>query len=413
MVLGTFATNNAYTSTDVVNRWKYIYDKLKSVGIKARFSSDGDPRLLGAMKALTNFGTKVSINELNISVMCDLDSSIKCMQDSIHLANKLKNRLYDTANDLITGNYFATVNHLKLLVQEEKLSRNDHMLTYSDVNASDKTHDKMNFGSTKKICTENVISLLQQHVEKSDGTVFYLKIIQSVIKAYVDEKTPLRLRLYSAFFGVSCVRRWKNNVKKGSNDNFVTTNVWTSMELNFAALLNLILNGQGNLVIVWNSQVCEELFRTLRSLTTSGLTEINFTLLEALEKMNRVKKIQQLAFDLREDFELSENIKMKSDTSSYSNISSAHLSIDECREVLEEASNDAKNACELLGMKNTAEADPKTYLKRTKVSTLPNSSVQNEESDDELSVANVQNYSFIDETSGNLKFLAYKKRLEF
>lgn len=402
MVLGAFATDNSYTSADVVNRWNYIFNQLKSVGITARFASDGDPRLLGAMKALTNFGTKVTIDELNVSVICNQDSNIKCMQDSIHLANKLKNRLYDTAIDLKIGNYYATVNHLKMLIDSQDLSRSDHMLTYTDVNAGDTTHDKMNFDSTKKICTENIINLLQKFVEGSNGTVFYLRIIQSVFKAYIDPSTPLRLRLYFAFFSVSCIRRWRNSVDKGSSDSFVTTNVWTSLELNFAAILNLILNGQGHLSLIWNSQTCEELFRTLRSLTSSGLTEINFTLLEALEKMNRVKKIQQIAYDLREDFVLTENIKIKSDQSYFSSVSSANLSIEECREVLEEASNDAKKECESIGMKNVNEADPKIFLKPIRISTCHNSSIQTDESDDEsTSIAKVQNFTFVDETSGN------------
>ena len=80
------------------------------------------------------------------------------------------------------------------------------------------------------------------------------------------------------------------------------------MEINYAFILNSVMKGVGHFAIIWNLQTCEELFRTLRSLTSSGLTEINFSILEALEMINRVKLIQNIAFDLRDEFQLTENI---------------------------------------------------------------------------------------------------------
>jgi len=408
-VLGAFGTNNSYTSKDVINRWNYITKELASEGITAKFASDGDPKLLGAMKSLSSFGRTKFIDDLNINLICDLDSEIKCMQDNIHLANKLKNRLFDSANNLEIGNFCASINHVRMMLDDPNLSINDHLLVSSDVNTNDNTRDKMNYESTKKICSDEVIKILSEKIEGSEGTVAYIKVIRSVLKAYIELDIDPLTRLYYAYFGLSFIRRWKNDLEYINEDNFVTSNVWTCMELNFASLLNLVLKGQGQMVLIWNSQSCEELFRSLRSISTFGLTEINFSLLEGLEKINRVHKIQVLSNKLKDIFQLPENLEKKSDRSVLRNMKMEQPSREDCKVILEKASNDAMELCKSLKMKNFAECDPSLYLNSAQASRKKKDDLTNIESEKETNVLKIKNMFFIDDSSG--KCLKYNNKV--
>lgn len=403
--MGAFGTNNAYTANDVINRWKFITKELKAEGITAKFSSDGDSKLLGAMKTLCSFGKTTYIADLEINVICDIDCDMQSMQDNIHLANKLKNRLFDSANNLEIGDFCASINHVKMILEDPTLTINDHHLVSSDVNTNDCTRDKMNFSSTRKICSDDVAAILADRIEGSEGTVAYLKIIRSVLKAYVESDVDPLIRLYHAFFGLSLVRRWRNDLEYTiKEDSFVTSNVWTCLEINFASLLCLTLKGQGHLVVIWNSQSCEELFRSLRSISTFGLTEINFSLLEALEKINRVHKIQVLSHELKNIFQLPENIEKRLDRSVLNNIKIEQPSRKECKEILQKASNDAMELCKSLKMKTYTECDPSLYLNPTQASHRKTKVCSNIEIDQESAILKVKNMYFIDESSGKLRF---------
>ncbi|KAL7046017.1 hypothetical protein ACKWTF_002443 [Chironomus riparius] len=201
-----------------------------------------------------------------------------------------------------------------MLVNHKDISKNDHCLTISDVDSNDSTRDKMNTQSTRKICSSNIIDLLRCKISGSEGTCAYLQLILSIYKAYIEKETDPLNRLYHAYYAVSFIRRWRTDLDNKSCGDFLTSNVWTCVELNFVFLLSLILKGLGHIMIIWNSQPCEELFRTWRSLSSFGLTEINFSSLEVLEKINRIQILHDIAFDLRENFVLPENEKIKSDS---------------------------------------------------------------------------------------------------
>lgn len=68
-----FGSDNSYTSSDVCNRWKYIIDDLKMVGIKVlTISSDSDPRYNSAMRYLSRLGCRRDVHVNWFS--CDGDS---------------------------------------------------------------------------------------------------------------------------------------------------------------------------------------------------------------------------------------------------------------------------------------------------------------------------------------------------
>lgn len=336
--------------------------EFKKFELTAVFSTDGYPSLLAGMKGLTNFGRKFYHYNLVVPLMCDINSKHKCMQDSIHLLNKFKTRLMDTSNCLVLGDYVANMSFLRILLNNPHISKNDHLLNNSDIGTFDSSKDKMNSRSTEKICEQFVIDLLKEHVEGSQGTAAYLQIMRNIHNAFINPTiTPLE-RLYNAFFSLVFTRVWRENTKNGDSTNFITNNIWACLEINCAFLYDLVKSGNGHLVIVWNSQACEELFRTIRSMASHNLTQINFNMLEFLEKINRFEKVQSLSFELRDIFNLEENIKMKSDSSTV-NVPKYHPTLGECHDIISKAKEDALKLCEELKMKKLRECDPELFFR--------------------------------------------------
>ena len=61
---------------------------------------------------------------------------------------------------------------------------------------------------------------------------------------------------------------------------------------------------------------------------------IDFSSLEVLEKINRIQILHDIAFDLRENFVLPENEKIKSDSLISNDVPVYYPSIEECKTVL-------------------------------------------------------------------------------
>jgi hypothetical protein len=275
-------------------------------------------------------------------------------------------------------------------VNNENITKNDHMLNNADIGTYDTTADKMNAKSTAKICSQNVIDLLSEHVLGSEGTCAYLQLMRYLHDAFIEPSTSSLDRLYKAFYGLIFVRVWRNNLQKNESCFFISNQLWTCLELNVAFLYYLVKKGLGHLILVWSSQPCEEMFRTLRSLTSHNLTQINFNFLEAMQKLNRIEKIQEVAFELKDEFILEENLKLKSDVVKKHNISISHPTIHECHSEISRAYDDVIKTCEGLNMKKLFPCNPDKFLKKPPKRNLVNPSENvdeslssNDEDDDE------------------------------
>lgn len=107
--LACIGTDNKFTATEVLLRWKYICHQLKKRGIRViSMASDGDSRLMCAMRTtlgfysnktdtpnhLSNTSSHVSIPKTLTSWTCKTSlPSILCVQDIVHLGVKRKARL--------------------------------------------------------------------------------------------------------------------------------------------------------------------------------------------------------------------------------------------------------------------------------------------------------------------------------
>lgn len=292
--LALFGTDNGFTLQDVIKRWKYILKELATFEITVLgFSSDGDPRLLKAMRIETR---------LRISQVCSTSNWLwfnaiyteNCfVQDTIHIATKLRNRLLKPSILLPFGNKLISVNHLKILINN--VSKDKHLLSLSNIEPK----NKMNFESANKISQEHVRKLLLNHILDSEGTVLYLKLINCVILSYTDlYLTPLEM-LYKLWYCVFIIRIWRDWIRSNQNytltDNFLSLNCYACIEINAHSMINIIQKLRDcnipHLFMppLFSSQPCEAFFRQIRSMSTTYSTIVNCSLLDII---HRIQKIQ-------------------------------------------------------------------------------------------------------------------------
>lgn len=313
--LGLFGTDNRFTANDVKSRWSYMIKTAEEFGIHVvGFSSDGDSRFMKSMRE--NSVLPIPENEEPLNGwswfrmrygVCEADK-ITYIQDTVHIATKFRTRLLKPSIVLPMGNYTASVSHLETLVSN--FSKDQHLLTHSDL----KPEDKMNFLAARKICTPLVQELLSSKVPGSEGTVAFLKIMDYAIKAFLEKNISIPERLYCLWYCVVFIRLWRNWITKHPaykiQNNFLSSNLYLCIELNAHGLVKLIKNFSkdpdidANMFLPWkfSSQPCEQLFRALRSMTTTFSTVVNFSIKDILHRIDRLQMVNNIINDLGEKF---------------------------------------------------------------------------------------------------------------
>ncbi|CAF4170964.1 unnamed protein product [Rotaria sp. Silwood2] len=329
-LLCAFGTTNQHQSIDIIRRWIWIVEQclLKNVRIIG-FCSDGDPKYLRAMRLL--IGLFASLPNIKLSSHTDAfhvkipkewkwyflgDSHLfLCFQDATHLCVKLRNRLLSRTANMLIGKSFISIEYLSTLIQN--VSKLRHGLVKSDIFPQ----DRQNFNSCIKICSDNVINSLVS-IPNAEGTIMYLRLLRSVMIAYIDKETSSIDRLFHAWFSVFVCRWWYIWLQNMSKDNlyntihelnhitvnqkritskkefYITDNAYYSMEINahqltYIALLviekKLPLEAMN--IYLFSSQTCEGMFRSCRSMSGTFSSVVNFSVQEFL---NRAQKLSVL-----------------------------------------------------------------------------------------------------------------------
>jgi len=320
--LSIFGTNNRFSNEDVINRWEFMKTVASEQGIEILgFSSDGDPRLLKAMLR-QSIGTSIStmndemlennakvsswswfiIGEPPIIPNQEQNKEIY-IQDTVHILTKLRTRFLKTNIIIPMGNYFATVDHLMELTRT--FSKDKHLLTVSDL----KPEDKMNFSSAEKMCSTNVLTILE-NIPNTHATIAYLKIMNYILTAFLNKEVSTEERIYKMWFSVFFLRIWKIWLKNKSEfnvgNNFITTNCLNCIEINAHSLIRLIIrfredkNLSPEMYTIWNfsSQTCEQFFRATRSLTSTYSTVVNFSMKDIMSRLKRIESINEIKAEL-------------------------------------------------------------------------------------------------------------------
>lgn len=301
--LCVFASNNKFSFDIVLRRWNYIETEAKKLGIVIEgFSSDGDTRMLKAMKIKSVLPCAIEDKNCDwFQANFDCNRSIT-IQDTIHIGTKLRNRLLSPSIILPMGKFLVSVAHLKVLI--DSLSKDKHLLTETDINPT----DKMNSRSVDKIIHEKVTDLLEKHVTDSDATVAYLKIIRYILESFSKNNLSVSERIYKIWFSTLFIRIWKcwiaQETSYTTSQNFITNNCYNCIELNAHGLILIVKKFKNedreNQFIPWlmNSQSCEKLFRTLRSMTSVFSTVVNFSMLDVLRRLSRINFLNDIITDL-------------------------------------------------------------------------------------------------------------------
>ncbi|XP_055714295.1 uncharacterized protein LOC129808541 [Phlebotomus papatasi] len=288
-VLMAYGTDQKFNYESVMRRWEFIVLRLRQLGIEVLgFSSDGDSRLLKAMRISGNIPTELPflddfcgwdffngtlkpvvaeqhmnsirkhyarpagyIYQSQGSNITDLTHNrlhpitgnssppvINCVQDTVHIGGKLKNRLL-YREPMTLGDIQITSAHLLQLIESSNVS--EHGITQSEI----QTKDHMNYKIAEKLIDEKLITALKNNVPGSDGTVFYLNLMRLIRNSFDAPNISPSARLYDIWFALFAFRYWRRWLRKNNIplERCITANAYQCIEVNAHSLVNIIMPG--------------------------------------------------------------------------------------------------------------------------------------------------------------------------
>ena len=170
--------------------------------------------------------------------------------------------------------------------------------------------DAMNYPIAEKVCSEGVTDKLTRPEELA--TKIYLLLNRHIIKAYIDNCTSPSEKLFSAWYLAFFCRLWKeflkiapqydkpDTMKTSIQNNFISSNLHGCIEINGHNILLFhnkcrdMKKPELFLPSLAGSQPCESAFRTLRSMSTTRSTVINFDVMEILQKSKRLRVLDTI-----------------------------------------------------------------------------------------------------------------------
>lgn len=214
------------------------------------FSSDGDSRLLKAMRHQMKY---------RLDQIC-------YMQDATHGGLKLRTCFLRSYAALPMGSKLVSVSHLKLLIRT--VPKSIHGLVLSDVSPV----DRQNFKSLEKCMSVRTRNTLRSFIPDSEATQIFLQICFELTSSLMDhEITPYEL-IEMIFHSIYFLRIWRKWILQSNyilRENFITSNAYECAELNAENLLKLIRKFRDEnkpelfLTTLFDSQACERAFRQL------------------------------------------------------------------------------------------------------------------------------------------------------
>lgn len=178
--------------------------------------------------------------------------------------------------------------------------------------------DRMDYEIAAKACDDRVLRELKRPEEKA--TKLFLILMQHIKTAFINHQETVRGRLYSAFYMIFFCRLWKIFLVAGNQHadkrsdafhaqvqkNFISANLASCIEINAHSLLILHnycrASNQPELFLPseLNSQACESAFRTLRSMTSTRSTIVNFDMFELLNRSKRLRLQEEAPIKIKD-----------------------------------------------------------------------------------------------------------------
>lgn len=294
-----FGTDNTFTSENVSKRWTFCIDELKKKNISVlSIATDSDGRYNSLMRKTLEFGDVQCENTFPAWFNCGSDVEFIPIQDPIHIGTKFRNNMFK--DKLSIGKFKIRVEHLRKLIT--RFSKDRHNLVDSTLDAK----DKQNFDSVLRITNPRVTKLLEEEIPSTEGTVLFLKILDKILRAMLDESlNPLEI-IHLIWYGTFALRIWRKSVvvnKTKTKGNFLPDNSYSCVEINAhsVVLYMILLKATGNENLFFpgllGSQQCESTFRQIRSLTSTFSTITEFSLLQIMQRIKRIHFLNSVAHD--------------------------------------------------------------------------------------------------------------------
>lgn len=287
--LAAWGTNQKFTAAQVDKRLKITISELEKFGIEVLgFSGDGDSRILKVQRQYSGLGDVSYMNEYFFSKLGT--APLFCIQDLLHIVGKIGNRALKLSFPLKIGKTIIPLkSDLKLLIKN--VPRVVHGLCESDLD----NNDKMNKTKKIKMCHVRVdVALREMSNKDTQATRLFLRLMRCVYEPFDKQDLTVKERIGLSWYATFILRGWK---AFNTSQEFLTDNAYICQEINCHNLVMLVQylrntsNTESFIPSKMNSQTCESFFRRLRAFTTSELTQTNFDVKEA---MNRIDKIMLL-----------------------------------------------------------------------------------------------------------------------
>lgn len=309
-----FGTDNRFSAMEVGLRWRAIALELNKYGIQViAIGSDSDTRFNSVMRQILQFDKNLNIPYW-FNARFDTDRCYYPVQDMVHIGTKLRNNCLNQR--LKFGQHIITFDHLKYLIRN--VTKEKHKLTMSMVQPT----DRQNFNSVLCISNEKVISLLLK-IPNTEGTVMYLRLIDKILRSFLDLTLKPLERIRNIWFALFMLRIWRQNIndtRGKSVDQFISHNCYSCIEINAHALVLIILylkeRKLDHLLCpeLFGSQPCEGTFRQVRSFGSTYSTVVNCSLLEIRQRMSKIEYQNQILHVHLKDYNFP---RLKIDSSSY------------------------------------------------------------------------------------------------
>lgn len=285
-----FGFDNRFTSNDAQSRHEYGKQLLQSRGIRSfGFATDGDSRYLKLGMMSNKLGCNNSVpGWLMRYFNADINSNDLYFQDMDHISNKGKNRLYNVSEPIIIGNFLVSPSIFEKLI--DHIDFKHHGLTRRHL----QNKDKMSAKFAHEISSEKVEqSLKMLNDEETCALRLFLKCLRWQFESFSKPDLAPLERIYRMAYVTFMFRTWRF-LMKGNLKHFVSSNMYSCIEINFHNLIILSMQMRDEnldrffLTFLFNSQHCESFFRCLRSWSTNQATRINWDVSECLHVIKQV-----------------------------------------------------------------------------------------------------------------------------
>lgn len=238
----------------------------------------------------------------------------------------------------------------------DNFSKDQHLLTRSVLNPV----DRQNVESALRIIDCRVINMLNLHVENSEGTVLFLKMMSNCIEAYMSvELSPIE-RVYKIWNALFMVRIWKqfvlNSPKLTQKENFISSNCYYCIEQNAHSMVLIILflrkNNLPELFApqLFSSQPCESFYRRLRSFCPTFSMTATCSVKGALARVSKAQLLNEISNDNEGNFVFPQNDRAAKNPKCVTKTSNKLPSQDEIIKTILKSKSDAIKSAVQIGL---------------------------------------------------------------